>query len=257
MNEKRNLLSMAYRSAVGCGPAAGRIVTGVEQNDMTEANEQQAASARELVIKVEDELQKFRHGILALMDKNRIPSAITVESKMSHYAEDGHVAYADATKITEKSIDEVVPWSRRCRKILEVPQLQLIDKVVDVPIVMQRRFPTIQRVQKTVEVPQIQYVDKIVEAPVAAAQQPAPVDAETFLRVEDVSVGTQTVSRKRKLSMETESAESTDGMSDTEHGLSRPGVKWTRLVKGTRQGKISICSRWRLTWRQVAHTSRP
>ena len=55
----------------------------------------------------------------------------------------------------------------------------------------------------TVEVPQIQYVDKIVDAPVVA-------------RFEDVSVGTQTVSRKRKLSVDTESA---DGTSDAEHGL--------------------------------------
>ena len=59
--------------------------------------------------------------------------------------------------------------------------------------------------------------------------------------------------------METESAESADG-SDTEHGLvqggGRAGVKWAGLVKDTRQGKISICSRWRLTWRPVAHTSR-
>ena len=35
LDEKRNLLSVAYRSAVGCGPAAGRIVTGVEQEDRT------------------------------------------------------------------------------------------------------------------------------------------------------------------------------------------------------------------------------
>ena len=80
----------------------------------------------------------------------------------------------------------------------------------------------IQRVQKTVEVPQIQYVDKIVDAPVAAAQQPVPVDAES-LWVEEVSVGTQTVSRKRKLSMETESVESADGTSDTDHGLVQGG----------------------------------
>ena len=70
--------------------------------------------------------------------------------------------------------------------------------------------------QKTVEVPQIQYVDKIVEAPVVVTHQPVAVDAEASVRVEDVSVGTQTVSRKRKLSMETESA---DGMSDAERGL--------------------------------------
>ena len=74
---------------------------------------------------------------------------------------------------------------------------------MDIPVVAQRQVPMIPNVQKTVEVPQIQYIDKIVDAPVVSWS-------------EDVSVGTQTVSRKRKLSMETESA---DVPSDSEHGL--------------------------------------
>ena len=99
------------------------------------------------------------------------------------------------------------------------------------PVVVQRKVPMIQRVQKTVEVPQIQYVDKVVEAPVELAQQSVPVEAESW--VEDVSVGTQTVSRKRKLSMETESAESADGMSDVEPG----GVDETS-VQGPEPGGV-------------------
>ena len=91
-----------------------------------------------------------------------------------------------------------------------------VDTPCDMPVAMPRQTPMIQRVQKTVEVPKIQNVDKIVEAPVVVTHQPVPVEAEAFLRVEDISVGTPTVSRKRKLSMETESA---DGMSDSEHGL--------------------------------------
>ena len=65
---------------------------------------------------------------------------------------------------------------------------QSSDGEVDMPVVAQRQVPMIPNVQKTVEVPQIQYIDKIVDAPVVA-------------RSEDVSVGTQTVSRKRKLSI--------------------------------------------------------
>ena len=154
-----------------------------------------------------------------------------------------------------------VPTVQTVQKTMENSQAQFLDEVVGMPVVVQRKVPMVQRVQKTVEVPQIQYVDKVVEAPFAAAQQPVPVDAESFIRVEDVSVGTQTVSRKRKLSTETESAENADG-SVKHRTRSRPrgrrvGPKWTRLVEDTRQGEISICSRWRLTWRQVAHTSRP
>ena len=81
--------------------------------------------------------------------------------------------------------------------------MQFSDGEVDMPVVTQGQVPMIPNVQKTVEVLQIQYVDKIVDAPVAAW-------------TEDVSVGTQIVSRKRKLPLETESA---DGTSDSEHGL--------------------------------------
>ena len=145
------------------GPAAGRIVTGVEQNDKTEANERQAASAREFVIKVEDELQKFRHGILALMDKNLIPSAIIKKSKM-------HVAYAEAMKITENSIDEVVDMPvvlqrqeqmiQKTRKTVELPRVQCVDKISDASVVTQRGVPTVQTVQKTAEAPQTQFLNR-------------------------------------------------------------------------------------------------
>ena len=99
------------------------------------------------------------------------------------------------------------PSARRVQKVVEMPVVQFSDRHVDIPVITQRQVPMIPNVQKTVEVPQIQYIDKIVDAPVVA-------------RSEDVSVGTQTVSRKRKLSMETESA---DGTSDEEHGLVQEG----------------------------------
>ena len=111
------------------------------------------------------------------------------------------------------------------QKTTENPQAQFLDQVAGMPVVVQHKVPMIQRVQKTVEVPQIQYVDKIVDAPVAAAQNPVPMDAES-LWVEEVSVGTQTVSRKRKLSMETESADSADGRPDAEPGLRPRGGRY-------------------------------
>ena len=42
---------------------------------------------------------------------------------------------------------------------------QFLDRVVDVPVVMQRHVPTIQKVQKTVEVLQVQFIDKLVDDP--------------------------------------------------------------------------------------------
>ena len=101
------------------------------------------------------------------------------------------------------TVQRQVPSAPKVQKIVEMQVVQLSDGEVDMPVITQRQVPMIPNVQKTVEVPQIQYIDKIVDALVVA-------------RSEDVSVGTQTVSRKRKLSMETESA---DGTSDEEHGL--------------------------------------
>ena len=77
-----------------------------------------------------------------------------------------------------------VPSAQRVQKIVEMPVVQFSDGHVDMPVLAQRQVPMIPNVQKTVEVPQIQYIDKIVDAPVVA-------------RSEDVSVGTQTASRKR------------------------------------------------------------
>merc|ERR1711955_932 len=55
------------------------------QKEKTKGNDQQASYAREYVAKVEAELQKICDGILALMDKNLIPSATTGESKVFYY----------------------------------------------------------------------------------------------------------------------------------------------------------------------------
>ena len=45
----------------------------------------------------------------------------------------------------------------------EVPQVQYIDRIVDVPVLMQRQVPTIQTVQKTVEVIQLVPQERIQE----------------------------------------------------------------------------------------------
>ena len=47
------------------------------------------------------------------------------------------------------------------QKIVEVPQFQCIDKVVDVLVIMLRPIPAVQRVQQTVEALQIQFIDRV------------------------------------------------------------------------------------------------
>merc|ERR1719356_2168210 len=43
-----------------------------------------------------------------------------------------------------------VPSIQKVQKTVEVPQVQYIDRVVDVPVVKQRQVPSVQKIQKTV-----------------------------------------------------------------------------------------------------------
>merc|ERR1711948_177210 len=80
--EERNLLSVAYKNAVGSRRAAWRIITSVEQKEKTKGNEEQAKFAKEYCGKVESELDKICNTILELLDKNLIANATLDESKI-------------------------------------------------------------------------------------------------------------------------------------------------------------------------------
>merc|ERR1712060_827272 len=73
--EERNLLSVAYKNAVGSRRAAWRIITSVEQKEKTKGNEENAKFAKEYCGKVEKELQKICNTILSVLDANLIPKA--------------------------------------------------------------------------------------------------------------------------------------------------------------------------------------
>merc|ERR1711937_344254 len=83
--EERNLLSVAYKNAVGSRRAAWRIISSVGQKETTKGNAEQAGFAAEYKKKVEDELDKICNAILALMDGRLIPKATNGESKVFYY----------------------------------------------------------------------------------------------------------------------------------------------------------------------------
>merc|ERR1719389_1498268 len=80
--EERNLLSVAYKNAVGSRRAAWRIITSVEQKEKTKGNEENAKYAKEYCNKVEAELQKICDTILGLLDGSLIGKASSGESKV-------------------------------------------------------------------------------------------------------------------------------------------------------------------------------
>merc|ERR1712039_935004 len=124
--EERNLLSVAYKNAVGSRRAAWRIITSVEQKEKTKGNEEQAKHAKEYCVKVEGELQKICDTILTLLDKDLISKATSGESKVFYQkmkadyfryiaeftdgdkkkaaAESARQAYEEAQKVAEKDL---------------------------------------------------------------------------------------------------------------------------------------------------------
>jgi 14-3-3 protein epsilon len=124
--EERNLLSVAYKNAVGSRRAAWRIITSVQQKETTKGNADNAGYAKEYVVKVENELQTICDTILSLLKDKLIPKADGGESKvfyqkmMADYyryiaefrdgdakaaaAESARQAYADAAAVAEKDL---------------------------------------------------------------------------------------------------------------------------------------------------------
>ena len=98
-------------------------------------------------------------------------------------------------------------------------------------------------------------------APTRARGRRGFSQTQSFERFEDFSVETQLASRKRKISMETESAGSVDEMSDAAGHLvqgeeCRLEVEETREWSAAEEGKgldlLQVAP-----WRPVDHTSRP
>ena len=133
--------------------------TMIEQKERTKAYEQQAADAREYAIMLEAELQRIYAGILALMDE-LIPSATTGEPKAfySEKKDDYHRFLAERATGDAKW---QAPMIQKVLKTVEAPQMQYSDRIVDLPVVTQRRIPIIQTAQRTVEVPKIVSQDSI------------------------------------------------------------------------------------------------
>merc|ERR1711920_1026164 len=80
--EERNLLSVAYKNAVGSRRAAWRIITSVMQKEESKGNTENAKWAKEYCGKVEKELQEICDTILGILDENLIGKASSGEAKV-------------------------------------------------------------------------------------------------------------------------------------------------------------------------------
>ena len=80
--EERNLLSVAYKNVIGARRASWRIVSSIEQREESKGNEEHVKLIKPYREKVESELTKIADDVLAVLDKDLIPSASTPESKV-------------------------------------------------------------------------------------------------------------------------------------------------------------------------------
>merc|ERR1711912_101784 len=78
--EDRNLLSVAYKNAVGSRRASWRIISSVEQKESSKGGAANVTNCKEYRTKVEAELQGICDTILALLSDNLIPAAKDAES---------------------------------------------------------------------------------------------------------------------------------------------------------------------------------
>ena len=202
--EERDLLSVVFKNAVDSRRAAWRVITSIEQKEKSKSEEKLASYAREYIVKVENELQKIREGVLALMDKKLVPSPSTNESKAFYYkmksdyyryfaefatgetkskaSEDARDACVEANKIAENDLavthpvrlamalssvvtQRQIPIDQTVQKTVETPPLQRTNRVIDGPVVQVEHVPQSQVAEETIEIPQLDAVEKIVETP--------------------------------------------------------------------------------------------
>ncbi|KAK9109093.1 hypothetical protein Sjap_017153 [Stephania japonica] len=80
--EERNLLSVAYKNAIGSLRAAWRIVSSIEQKEENRKNEDHVVLVKNYRSKVETELSEVCGRILKLLNENLVPAASSSESKV-------------------------------------------------------------------------------------------------------------------------------------------------------------------------------
>jgi 14-3-3 protein epsilon len=83
--EERNLLSVAYKNAVGSRRASWRIISSVEQKETSKGYKDGAARAAEYRMVVEKELDDICDKILDLLNTHLIKNSTSGESKVFYY----------------------------------------------------------------------------------------------------------------------------------------------------------------------------
>jgi 14-3-3 protein epsilon len=95
--EERNLLSVAYKNVIGSRRASWRILSSMDQKEVTQRATSHGPLIKTYKLQVEAELGEICEDILNLLEKFLIPSAPTEEAKVFYYKMKGdyHRYYAE------------------------------------------------------------------------------------------------------------------------------------------------------------------
>ena len=122
------------------------------------------------------ELAKKEHSFELAQLASRVASAMHAETGevITHVQHVVHTVEVERPRIIKQTvqkpiIQEKISW---VTKHVEGQLSQFTDKVVDIPVVVQRQIPiAVQTVQKTIESSQLQDIDEVVDVPVGLVEQ--------------------------------------------------------------------------------------
>ena len=87
--EERNLLSVAYKNAIGSRRASWRVISSIENKESDKGNTSNVELIKEYKKKIEEELSNICLEIINLLDKKIISNASTDESKVFFFTMQG------------------------------------------------------------------------------------------------------------------------------------------------------------------------
>lgn len=122
--EERNLLSVAYKNAVGARRASWRIISSVEHKQKAKNNNCNVKLASEYCQKIENELTTICNDILTLLDKHLINTSSTPESKVFYHKMRGdyyrYIAEFSSNKKREEPTQKALEAYEKATEIAKV-----------------------------------------------------------------------------------------------------------------------------------------
>ncbi|KAI9503237.1 14-3-3 family protein epsilon [Coemansia spiralis] len=124
--EERNLLSVAYKNVIGSRRASWRIVSSIENKELSRGNTAQVERIKGYRAVIESELHEVCDDILEVLEKNLLKTAEEPESKIFYYKMEGdYYRYLAEFLQSEKRDDAAKSAEGAYNKASEVANTEL------------------------------------------------------------------------------------------------------------------------------------